>query len=72
MKLSKRHSNLLKKVARISSLCNLYVAEVNFCRTAFKHVVGFSLSTFKPIPARYGKIKTQLLKLEENNPVVVF
>ena len=65
MKLSKRHSNLLKKAAIISSLCNLYVTEVNFRRTAFKHVVGVSLSTFKPIPGRYGKIKNSVVKLEQ-------
>lgn len=50
-KASMKVSNLLKKAAIISSLFNMFGTEVDFCRTAFKHVVGFSLSTFMPIPA---------------------
>lgn len=50
-KTSLKVSNLLKKTAIISSLFNTFGTDVDFCRTAFKHVVGFSLSTFMPIPA---------------------
>ena len=49
-KISKRFSNLLKKYASTSSRFNLGDVAFACWSAAFKHVEGFSLSTFKPIP----------------------
>lgn len=52
MKVSKKISNLLKNAAIISSLLNLYTMADRSRIAAFKHVVGCSLSIFKPIPTK--------------------